>query len=276
VAEHPGDVTAAAGPARVTELHVYPLKGAHGVAVREMQIDDFGPHGDRRWLAVDGNGTFISQREVHRLALVRTALDGAALVLSADGHGSVRVEAPLEGERRRVRIWHDEADAIDAGAEGAAWLSTLLGQDVRLVRMPDDSIRPVDATYGQPGDRVSFADALPFLIASQASLDVLNARLPEKLPMNRFRPNIVVGGVGPYAEDGWTRIRVGAVPLDVVKPCARCVVTTIDQETAVAGREPLRELARYRKVGAGVMFGMNAIHRGRGAIRVGDAVEIGG
>ena len=258
--------------AHVSALHVYPLKGARGLSLQEVEVDDFGPRGDRRWLAVDADGVFVSQRELPRLALVHAAVEADALVLSSDGFRAQRVERPA-GPCRRVRIWRDTVEAVDAGDEASEWLSEVLQHDVRLVHMPDETFRPVDGTYGRPGDHVSFADAFPFLILGQSSLDALNARLAEPLPMNRFRPNIVVAGAAPHAEDAWREIAIGTLRLDVVKPCARCVVTTIDQERALPGREPLRTLASYRKVGAHVMFGMNAIHRGRGVLRVGDAIH---
>jgi hypothetical protein len=140
--------------------------------------------------------------------------------------------------------------------------------------MPDDSVRPVDPSYGEAGDRVSFVDGYPFLIVSRAALDALNARLASQLPMNRFRPNVVIGGVGAHTEDTWRSIRIGEIPFDVVKPCARCVVTTVDQDTGAMGVEPLRELASYRKRGTNVLFGQNAIHRARGWIREGDSIEV--
>jgi uncharacterized protein len=261
------------GP-HVAELYVYPLKGGGGTQLDSMEIDAFGPRHDRRWLAIDRDDVFVSQRELHRLALVRPRLDDGALVLAAEGAAPLRVPPPLDGDCVRVRIWADTADARDAGDDAAAWLSDFLGKPLRLVWMPEDSVRPVHAEYGREGDRVSFADAFPFLIASRAALDLLNQRLGAPLPMNRFRPNVVIGGVPPHAEDAWRSIRIGDIPLDVVKPCARCVVTTVDQATGVAGVEPLRELARYRKQGSSVLFGQNAIHRATGRIREGEGVTV--
>lgn len=260
--------------AHVAGLYVYPLKGAGGTRLDALEVDAFGPRHDRRWLAVDRDGRFVSQRELSRLALVRPRLDGEALVLDADGVAPLTVPRPMHGPTLRVRIWADTVDARAAGDDAAAWLSGFLGEPLRLVWMPDDSVRPVPPSYGSAGDRVSFADAFPFLITSIAALDLLNERLADDLPMNRFRPNIVVGGVPPHAEDTWRTVRIGSIPFDVVKPCERCVVTTVDQDTGTAGVEPLRELARYRKHGSHVLFGQNAIHRGRGWIRVGDVIDV--
>jgi hypothetical protein len=260
---------------RVSEINIYPLKSAAGIALESAELDAFGFRHDRRWMVVDNDGQFLTQRAEPRLALVRTSIDDAALCLEATGCGPLRL--PLDhpgGARRPVRVWADDTEAVDAGDDAARWISTALGRPARIVHMPDDIVRPVDASYSVGDDRVSFVDAFPFLLISQASLDELNRRLDHPLPMNRFRPNLVVEGTEPHAEDGWQRIRMGDVTFAVVKPCARCVTTTIDQATGVAGREPLRTLATYRKVGSNVLFGQNLIHRAMGAVRVGDEVEV--
>jgi len=161
---------------------------------------------------------------------------------------------------------------VDGGA--GEWFTRLLGVRSQLVYMPDDVVRPVDPTYGVSTDRVSFADGFPFLLISQESLDDLNRRLAVPLPMNRFRPNLVVSGCAPFAEDGWPGFAAGGVEFRVVKPCARCVITTTDQATGERGREPLRTLATYRNVGGKVMFGQNVIHRGTGSLELGNRVEL--
>jgi uncharacterized protein YcbX len=188
-------------------------------------------------------------------------------------HDGASAQTP-EGPRRSIRIWDDVVHATDLGDEAARWISSFLGADCRVVFMPDDVVRPVDPRYAQPGDRVGFADAYPFLLISQGALGELNRRLKSPLPMNRFRPNLVVDGVPPHAEDGWARIAIGGVMFEVVKPCARCVVTTTDQETGERGHEPLRTLATYRRTNGKVHFGQNLIHQGGGELRVGDAVEV--
>lgn len=260
----------------VTRLFVYPLKGAAGMALDAAELDALGFRWDRRWLMVDRAGRFLSQREHPRLALVRTSLEADRLVLEAPGVG--RLEVPLEAvarERMRVEIWNDVVAASPVGPEADAWASALTGASTRLVRFPDDAVRPVNPRYATgPADRVGFVDGYPLLLISEASLDELNRRLPAPVPMNRFRPSMVVGGTAPHAEDGWRRIRAGGVELHVVKPCARCVVTTTDQATGAVGKEPLRTLSRYRKVGSNVLFGQNVIHAGRGTIRVGDEVVL--
>jgi uncharacterized protein YcbX len=182
-----------------------------------------------------------------------------------------------DGDRRRVTIWGDEVDAVMAPARVGEWLSDFLGARYHLARIPDSSVRAVDGEYGVPGDRVGFADAFPFLIISQASLDDLNDRLAAQgtrpLPMNRFRPNLVIDECPAFAEDGWSHVRIGDIGFRVVKPCARCVITTTDQDTGVTSREPLRTLATYRRVGTKVMFGQNACHDAVGELRVGDRVS---
>jgi len=265
-------------PATLAAIFVYPVKSAAGIALDAVELDAFGPRHDRRWLVVDPAGRFMTQRRHPRLALIQPTLGPDTLVL--DAPGMPRLTLPLHPPAaavERVRIWSDDVDAQTAGDEAAHWVSTFLGTPCRLVHMPDSSMRRVSLRYGRPGDRVAFADAYPLLLLSAESLDALNARLAEPLPVNRFRPNLVIRGVGePHAEDRWRRIRVGSVELEVVKPCARCVITTIDQAAARrAGKEPLRTLATYRRgPKGGVLFGMNAIHRTRGTLRVGDTVEV--
>lgn len=261
----------------VAELHIYPLKGAGGVRVPSVELDELGFRHDRRLLLVDGGGRFLSQREAPALALVRTTLVDGAVRLEAPHAGTLEVglePVGKSGRARRVQIWDDRVPAVDVGDEAARWAERALGREARLVRLARKARRAVDREHGRRGDRIAFVDGYPLLILSRASLEDLNRRLDRPVPMNRFRPNIVVSGTEAYEEDRWWRIRVDDVPVDVVKPCARCVVTTTDQETAERGTEPLRTLATYRKQGHEVMFGQNAIHRGRGTIREGAAVSV--
>lgn len=263
------------GDVVVTNLFVYPLKSAHGIELAEAELDAFGVRYDRRWMVIDDRGRMITQREEPRMALVETRLEADRLVLAAPRLASLALPLdPVPGPRRRVSIWRDEVEAEDAGVEAAVWITEYLGRDARLVRMPDDAFRPVDPAYAVNADRVSFADGYPFLLISGEALDELNARLDVPLPMNRFRPNLVVRGAGAHAEDGWRRIRIGTIDFHVVKPCARCVITTTDQATGERGKEPLRTLATYRKVDGKVLFGQNLIHAGTGRVRVGDEVEV--
>ena len=286
---------ATAAPLRVASLHVHPVKSLRGVPVTAADVGDLGLALDRRWMLVDDAGVFLTQREDAGMTLLRTSLvpppgvDGSAPVSLAH---AVRVHAPSgatvdlappppDARRRRVRIWAHEVEACDSAPELDAWFSEALGRTCHLMWMPDDARRPIDHQSAGPDDRAAFSDAFPVLVASQASLDDLNARLVAQgqapVPMERFRPNVVVAGPAePYAEDAWGRVRIADVALDLVKPCARCVVTTIDPETARGGSEPLRTLSAYRKVGSKVMFAQNALVRAGGRVAVGDGVTTGG
>jgi uncharacterized protein YcbX len=259
----------------ISELHIYPVKGAAGVAVPSVGLDAFGMSGDRRFMIFDENGMFMTQRECPSLTLPQVELEPDSLVLRSAQAGEVRVaREPVTGEAVRVRVWNDDVDAIDAGDVAASMISAHLQMPVRLVYMPDDSVRPVDPDYGLASDRVSFVDGFPLLLITQESLDALNARLTEPLTMLRFRPNVVVAKAAPHAEDTWRRIRLGTVNCDVVKPCARCATTTVDPGTALRGKEPLRTLHSYRAWNRKVWFGQNVIHRGAGEVCVGDIVEV--
>ncbi|HEX6433029.1 MAG TPA: MOSC N-terminal beta barrel domain-containing protein [Gemmatimonadales bacterium] len=254
-------------------MNIYPIKSARGIELRESELDEFGLRYDRRWMVVDGSGTFLSQRSHPRLALVATSIQGGALRIDAPGMPELETWLdPSPTVATRVRVWNDSCAATWLGERPARWFSDFLGTACSLVHMAGDTIRPANPRYATTGTRVSFADAFPFLLISEESLNDLNRRLPEPLSMNRFRPNLVVAGVRPYEEDEWSRIEIGAVGFRIVKPCERCVVTTTDQATAAVGKEPLRTLARYRKVRGKVMFGQNAVHETLGRLAVGDRV----
>jgi uncharacterized protein YcbX len=259
----------------LASLHVYPIKGAAGLTPREWEVDQRGLRYDRRWMLVEPSGGFLTQRELPELALVRPRIEPPHLVVEAPGMSELRLPLqPLGGRRLTVRVWNDRVGALLTDQKADQWFTDYLGLPAGLAWLPDDTIRPADPDYAPPSSQVSFADAFPFLVISQGSLDDLNSRLAVPLPMNRFRPNLVVAGGGPFAEDGWRRIRIGALELDVVKPCARCVVTTTDQLTAERGVEPLRTLATYRKIDGKVMFGQNALHDRPGRLTQGDLVTV--
>jgi MOSC domain-containing protein len=258
----------------LSSLHIYPVKACGGLSPAEWPVDAFGLRNDRRWMVVDLAGRFVTQREAPRLALVRPALETGGLVLRAPGMPELRLPlVPATRERVTVQVWRDVTQGVPVSPESAQWLSRYLGALVRLVWMPDDVLRPTDPQYAE-GHRVSFADGFGFLLVSDASLADLNRRLEAPLPMNRFRPNLVVSGTEPFAEDGWREIRIGGLPLRPVKPCGRCVVTTTDQETGERGQEPLRTLATFRERDGKLMFGMNVVHRGTGRLAMGMPVEV--
>lgn len=262
----------------LSQLWIYPLKGGAGIAVDAWPLDGFGLKYDRRWMVVDESGSFITQRTDASLGRLHQSVTGRELIVRSERAGEIRL--PLEAvdtaaaERSRARVWLDDVDVIDCGSDAAAFISTHLERTARIVHMPDDSVRQVDPAYARAGDRVSFADGYPLLLIGAASLDDLNSRLIEPVEMSRFRPSIVVSGGAPFEEDTWRSIRVGSIVCDVVKPCGRCVVTTIDPVTGISGREPLRTLGGYRRWNGHVWFGQNVIHRGIGTLAVGDAAEV--
>lgn len=258
----------------LTSIWIYPVKGVAGVSLEEAFVEPRGLANDRRWMFVDADGLFLSQRTHPKLALIRARVTPGGVVLEAPGQAPLAVPVPATDERVSVTVWSSTVAALPAGAGASEWASAFLETDCRLVYMPADTIRPVNPAYGRPGDHVSFADGYPALLASEASLADLNSRLAAPVPMNRFRPNLVVDGTEAFAEDGWSRIRIGEVVFRVVKPCDRCVVTTIDQKTGKAGKEPLRTLSRYRKKDGKVYFAQNLIPDAPGTLRRGDPVEV--
>ena len=235
-----------------------------------------GLENDRRFMVVDPEGRFVTQREYARMALITPTSQADTLSLSAPGMGEISFDVRKSGEHKQVEIWSSPAvDSIDQGDAAAEWLSDFLNMPVRLVRMADHFLRTLDPKYAlQADDHVSFADGYPILIVSQESLDDLNSRMSQPVPMNRFRPNLVVKGVAPFAEDGWKRIRIGQVEMALVKPCARCNVPAINQATAEIGKEPNTTLAKFRKRDGKVFFGVNVIPITTGSLKIGDSVEI--
>jgi len=251
------------------------------VDLDESLVEPWGLAGDRRWLLVDEDGRFVSQREEPSLArVVVTPLTGTISVTSAGVPGR-QIAAPAAGDGAnmlKVTVWGSTVLAAATGPEDSAWFSAYLGRPVRLVYLDDPTRRAVDPQYGKDGDVVSFADGYPLLLTSTASLDELGRWLSEDgaqpVPMTRFRPNAVVTGAPPWAEDHWRRIRIGTVEFRVVKPCGRCVVTTTDQITGKVGSQPLKMLGRRRRFGQQLVFGQNMIPDSRGVIRAGDQVEV--
>jgi uncharacterized protein YcbX len=266
-------ITRSESGASLSDLCVYPIKSCGGIAVDEWEVDERGLRHDRRWMLVDESCCFMSQRNLPRMALIKVCIESEGLVVDAPGMPSLVVPfEPPDGEPLLARVWDDlvECQTVDDDS----WFSEFLEVSCKLVYLPDESVRPVEAAYAEPGDRVGLADGFPFLLISEASLADLNARLEQPLPMNRFRPNLVVGGCEPFAEDGWRGVRIGRLTFRVVKPCARCTITTVDQESATKGKEPLRTLARFRRAGNKILFGQNLIHDEIGTLRIGDPVEI--
>jgi uncharacterized protein len=264
----------------LASVHIYPLKGCRAVDLDESVVEPWGLAGDRRWLLVDSDCRFVSQREHPALARLTISYGpGADITASSDGYPTTRVAVPGESpELLKVTVWGSTVLAAAAGTEADAWFSEYLGEKVRLVYLDDPTRRAVDPDYGADGDVVSFADGYPLLLTNTGSLDQLGEWLTaagdQPVPMNRFRPNVVVNGFEPWAEDRWRRIRIGSVSFRVAKPCGRCVVTTTDQATGVRGSQPLRILAARRRFGKNLVFGQNIIPDSPGVIRVGDPVEV--
>ena len=265
----------------VAEIRIYPVKGLRGRPVAEALVEPWGLAGDRRYMVVDAEtGRFLSQRELPRMAVLEAAPRPGGLDLSGPGLGLLAVDEPgPDAPARDVTVWRDRVQARDAGEEPATWLSGALGRACRLVRMVDPAAaRRVDPDFAEPGDRVSFADGFPLLVTNAASLDDLDKRLGAPVSMDRFRTNVVVTGAEAWAEDGWQTLQIGSVPFVGTKDCARCAVTTVDQDTGERSpeAEPLRTLAQFRrKAGGRIIFGQNLIPRGTGRIALGDPVHAG-
>lgn len=254
----------------VSEIWVYPVKSCRGIRLDSARVVHTGLEHDRNWMVVDANGRFVTQREHAVMARIETSLVNGTVELRFDGRAPL-VLRPEPGPLRPVHIWRHDCEAHDAGDEAAAWLSEVIGLPFRIVRMPEDHHRQVGPAY-EGKAATAFSDGYPILVISEASLADLNGRLAEPVPMNRFRPNLVVAGTEPFAEDSWGPVRVGEVELMGCKPCERCTVPTIDQRTSERGKEPLRTLSTYRKDERGVLFGQNLVHVGRGTITEGDPV----
>jgi hypothetical protein len=263
-------------PATLASIHIYPLKSGAPLAADVARVQARGIEHDRRWMVADAHGKFLTARQYPRLTLIRAQPDGDGLVLDAPDMQTLHLATPRPDQRIAATVWKSTVQALDANAQAQTWISAFLGRPAQLVYMDATCVRAVSPDYGQPGDEVSFADGFPLLLISQAALDLLNTKLAAPVPMLRFRPSIVVTGTQAHAEDDWKRIRVGAIEFDVVKPCIRCVFTTVDFTRGEfdPGGEPLRTLLTYRRTPAGVSFGQNLIPRGVGTLRTGDAVEV--
>ena len=279
---------------RVTALFVHPLKSAAGMRVAAATIDALGFSGDRRWMVVDADGEFLSQRRIPRMALIRaTPLPEGDLYLSSPGVASLHVRSAEIAEHAgrevaprvtdaEVVIWSDTVRAVDAGGEAAAWISGVLGCAARLVYCPRSRARTVDRTFASGSELVGFADGFPLLILGESSVHDINTRLGRRgegeVGPERFRPNIVIEGGAPFEEDHWRQIDVGAgaetITIDIVKPCARCSIISVNPMTGVQGIEPMRTLATFRRRGGDVFVGQNALPRAEGQIVTGAPVRV--
>lgn len=266
----------------LSSIHRFPVKSCRGESVESAVVDPWGLAGDRRWMVVDEIGGAITAREVNAMVLVDPAITRDGLVVTAPGLPRLVVPTPSPETQVPVGLWSSFLTAAPAGPEADAWFTRALGRTARLVHLDDPTRRPTSPAFSEPGDRVSFADGYPVLVATEASLAALNDVIVERsegahepLPMTRFRPNVVVAGGTPWVEDDWRRVRIGDAVFRAVKGCARCVITTIDPDTADREKEPTASLARIRRWDGAVWFGVNLVPDVAGVtIRVGDEVEV--
>jgi uncharacterized protein YcbX len=259
---------------RLSEIWIYPIKSLGGISLQQAQVMEKGLKYDRRWMLIDEAGNFMTQRKLPELALFKVQLEATSLRVQFRNES---IYIPLEvadQPLRQVTIWDDKVLAYEVRAEISAWFSRCLKTDCRLVFFPEQQSRPVDARYKIADEQVSLADAYPFLIIGHEALALLNSKLEQPLPMNRFRPNFIFTGGVAHEEDTWRDFTIGANRFVGVKPCARCVLTTVNQETADTGKEPLRTLATYRSRDNKILFGQNLLAVDHNRVRVGDVITI--
>ena len=259
------------------------MKSTRGLDIRFAEVQARGLRGDRRWMIVDEHGNFITQRDKAKLAQVKVKITGEGLKLTIPNQAPILIDQPDGAERKQTKVWKSKVNAAAVSSDANTALSGFLDKSVSLVFMDEEAERLSNEKYTSEPTPVSFADGYPLLITNTASLKALNKHIvaagEEAVPMKRFRPNIVIEGDEAWTEDNWKQIKIGDVVLDLVKPCTRCVVTTIDQVSGVKqGKEPLRTL-RARRLSKdpeinGVLFGWNAVPRTLGRIGVGDEVSI--
>lgn len=258
---------------QVGALFDHPIKSCAARNVATLDLDERGPVHDRRWMLVDPDGRFVTQRELPELAAIRAEpTPSGGLLVDAPGSARLEVAAPIADAPVTVEVWGDSCEAADAGEDAASWFSSLAGRTLRLVRQAPRDPRRTPGSYADAP--VAFADGFPLLLLGQGSIDAIADATGAAVDPRRFRPNVVVAGTGPFEEDRWRRVRVGALELDVVKPCTRCVMIDIDPDTGRADRGLLRALAPWRVRGGRVLVAQNAVHRAPGTIRVGDPIEV--
>ncbi len=229
---------------------------------------------DRRWMLVDENSVMLTQRKLSRMSLIHCRLDGEKLIVDAPNMSQLVLQQCNQENIVQASVWNDICDAIDCGDTAASWFSEFLQTEARLVYFADDTVRQCDPEYAQPGEITAFSDGFPYLLINQASLDDLNQRLKSPVEMRRFRPNLVIDGSEPFAEDSWKRIRIGDITFRLVKPCSRCIIPSIDPDTAEKSAEPVKTLASYRQRNNKIYFGQNVIAEGSGMLELGMPVEI--
>lgn len=263
-------------PISIDQLFYHPIKSLGGISTNRLRLSQDGPERDRHIMVVNEQGKFITQRQKPIMSMIKVVDDGQLLTLSLD-ENSISFEWPdfaSVSESKQVRVWGDELEGQLISGPVNAWLSDTLKQDVQLVYKHSNTRRQVDMDYGKEGDTTGFSDGFPLLLISQASIDFLQSHLDVPISMARFRPNISVTGCEPFEEDTWKRIRINDVEFDLVKPCSRCVIPTIDLETGEKQKQVMQVMLEHRKQGKQVYVGQNLIHRGVGEIALGAEVEV--
>ncbi|EKB47691.1 MOSC domain-containing protein [Cecembia lonarensis] len=259
------------------DIYIYPIKSLRGIRLEQANLEERGFQFDRRWMLVDMEGQFLSQRTIPRMALIQVIVDEEGLKVYSKNQPEDYIMVPYRPQTKDlidVQIWEDQVKGQLVSQVCDAWFSKIIGFPCQLVFMPVSTSRKLKQKYAVNGESVSFADGMPYLLIGQSSLDDLNSRLMEAVPMDRFRPNLVFAGGDPFEEDHWDEVRIGEAVFKVTKPCARCVMTTVDQQTAEKGKEPLKTLATYRTVNNQIMFGQNMLLLEGAEVKVGDPVVI--
>jgi uncharacterized protein YcbX len=260
---------------KLTQIWIYPIKSLGGINLQSAKVMGKGLQYDRRWMLVDNTGTCMTQRVFPKMALFKLSIEKDHLIVSHRGN-SLKLELVPSSlsSPSNVSVWNDTVTAFEISNSYSQWFSDLLEHHCRLVHFPESNSRPVDPRYKVNDEHVSLADAYPFLIIGQSSLDDLNSKLAEPVPMNRFRPNFVFEGGKPFEEDHWRNFAIGSTRFVGVKPCDRCVLTTVNQDSAEKGVEPLKTLASYRKEGNKIYFGQNLVALDESPVRVGEIITL--
>lgn len=260
----------------ISEINVFPIKSLGGISLQETEVEERGLKYDRRWVLADTNNRFMTQRENEQMALIDVAIEADGLKVTHRTKNISALKVPFQpqtSDRKPITIWDDEVEGIRVSDEVDAWFSEVLEKECSLYYQPDDSFRKIDPNYAiTHEEHTSFADGYPILIIGQASLDELNNKLEKSIEMKRFRTNLVFEGGEPFVEDTFSEFSVGTTKLVGVKPCARCVLTTIDPKTGEKGKEPLKTLSEFRKKGNKILFGQNLLISQTGKIKVGDEI----
>lgn len=259
----------------LSEIFIYPVKSLGGTSLKEAEVTERGLKFDRRWMLVDSTGKFITQRIYPQMSLIAVDISNDKLIFRHK-KTSEQIEVGFNettGNKLNTVIWNDTVETLHVSTFADEWFEIILGIKCRLVYMPDQSKRFVDKTFAHNDELTNLTDGYPFLIIGQESLNDLNSRLKEKLPVNRFRPNFVFSGGASFDEDKMKSFTLGSITFYPVKPCARCVITTTDQNSGERNEEPLATLSTYRKVNNKVMFGQNLLHKGSGIIQIGDELQ---